>query len=224
MSTTTTSTTDIPLSTILREGPPDPAISQPELSNFDPADPDTIIAASRLADSQVPDGGYGWVVVFASSILTFWFVGTTYSWGVIQAALVAQKLSSPSTLSFVGSLTCSCIAFLALVNARIIRAVGARTTALVGVILLGAGEVFSGWSTRNLGGLFVNAGVIMGVGASLQFMVLPPDPLCSTQSDNYRSYLRSLLNTSTKNAVSQMALSTPAVDSAEPSSLSPWTA
>jgi hypothetical protein len=163
MSTITT-TTKIRLEPISR-APDDPNVPSPGLSNFDPIDPDTIIAASRLADSQVPDGGYGWVVIFACSILTFWFVGTTYSWGVIQAALVAEKLSSPSTLCFVGSLTCACISLLALVNARIVRAFGARTTALMGVTLLGAGEIFSGFSTRNLGGLFVTAGVIMGVGS-----------------------------------------------------------
>jgi len=38
-----------------------------------------ILAASRLADSTVPEGGYGWVVVFACSVITFWFVGTSYS-------------------------------------------------------------------------------------------------------------------------------------------------
>jgi hypothetical protein len=134
-------------------------------SNFDPANPDTVIAASRLADSQVPDGGYGWVVIFACSILTFWFVGTTYSWGVIQAALVKQKLSTPSTLSFVGSLTCAFISILALVNARIIRKIGARNTALSGVLFLGFGEIFSGFSTKNVGALFFTAGVLMGIGA-----------------------------------------------------------
>jgi hypothetical protein len=39
-----------------------------------------ILAASRLADSTVPEGGYGWVVIFACSVITFWFVGTTYAW------------------------------------------------------------------------------------------------------------------------------------------------
>jgi hypothetical protein len=86
-------------------------------------------------------------------------------------------------LSFVGSLTCSFIAFLALINARIIRAVGARTTALAGVLLLGAGEIFSGFSTGNLAGLFVNAGVIMGVGASLQFMAGIPSLFLLTVVD-----------------------------------------
>ena len=140
--------------------------------NFEPANADTVIAASRLADAEVPDGGYGWVVIFACSVLTFWFVGTTYSWGIIQAALVEQKLSTPANLSFVGSLTMACISFLALVNARLIRRIGGRSTALLGVGLLGTGEILSGFSTRNVGALFVTAGVVMGLGCSLQFMVI----------------------------------------------------
>ena len=50
-------------------------------------------------------------------------------------------------------------------NARVIRKIGCRNTALVGVILLGSGEVLSGWSTENVGALFFTAGVVMGVGA-----------------------------------------------------------
>lgn len=137
---------------------------QVDISNFDPTNPDTIIAASRLADSQVPDGGYGWVVIGACSVMTFWFVGTSYSWGVIQAALVKEMIASPSTLSFVGSLTAAFIAILALVNARVIRKIGARSTALIGVVCLGGGGILSGFSTKNVGGLFATTGVIMGIG------------------------------------------------------------
>lgn len=129
-----------------------------------PTDPTNIIQASTIADSTVPDGGYGWVVIFACSVITFWFVGTSYSWGVIQAALVQDSLSSPSTLSFVGSLTATCIAVLALVNARVIRWLGARNTGLLGVALLGSGEILGGFSTQNIGGLFATVGVVMGVG------------------------------------------------------------
>ncbi|KAK0100392.1 hypothetical protein ONS95_008347 [Cadophora gregata] len=136
---------------------------QPGSSNFDPA-ADAIIAESRLADALVPDGGYGWIVILACSILTFWFVGTSYSWGVIQAALVEKNLSNPASLSFVGSLTAACISFFALVNARIVRWIGARWTAVVGVLALGLGGVLSGFSTGSVGGLFFTAGVVMGVG------------------------------------------------------------
>jgi hypothetical protein len=138
-------------------------VSNPQSTNFDPAE-DAIIAESRLADSQVPDGGYGWVVIGACSVLTFWFVGTSYSWGVIQAALVKKNLSSPASLSFVGSLAAACISFFALINARIVRWIGGRYTAILGVLCLGLGEVLSGFCTDNVGGLFFTAGLVMGIG------------------------------------------------------------
>ncbi|TVY21821.1 Aspyridones efflux protein apdF [Lachnellula arida] len=182
-------------------------------SNFDPANPDAIIATSRLADAEVtsltivsPVRTYSRlhmfstsqefyeylniniVVIAACSFLTFWFVGTTYSWGIIQAALVERKLSSPSTISFVGSLTCASVSILALVNARIIRKLGARMTALIGVGLLGLGEILSGFSTRNVGALFFTAGVVMGIGCSLLFMVV------STITPQYFNKKRGIAN------------------------------
>ncbi|CZS95725.1 hypothetical protein WAI453_001561 [Rhynchosporium graminicola] len=144
-------------------------------SNFDPA-ADAIIAESRLADAQVPDGGYGWVVIFACSVLTFWFVGTSYSWGVIQAALVEQKLSNPAVLSFVGGVTVACISFFALLNVRVVRLLGARWTAIIGVLALGLGGVLSGVATKSVGGLFVTAGLVMGLGCSLSFIVVSTIP------------------------------------------------
>lgn len=161
--------------------------SPSESISFDPA-ADAIIAESRLADSQVPDGGYGWVVIGACSVLTFWFVGTSYSWGVIQAALVNEKLSTPASLSFVGSLTAACISFFALINARIVRWVGGRITALAGVAFLGMGEILSGFSTKNVGALFFTAGLLMGIGCSLQFMVV------STVSAQYFNKKRGVAN------------------------------
>jgi Na+/melibiose symporter-like transporter len=82
----------------------------------------------------------------------------------MQAALVQQGLSSPSTLSFVGSLNVTLIAILATVNVRLIRKLGARNTGLLGVSFLGVGEILSGFLTHNLGGLFVTVGIIMGIG------------------------------------------------------------
>ncbi|KAJ7735415.1 major facilitator superfamily domain-containing protein [Mycena maculata] len=132
-------------------------------------------AAQGVPDSQVPDGGYGWVVVSGCAVLTWWFAGVSYSWGFIQAALVEEGLSSASTLSFVGSSTVACISGLALINARVIRFLGART-ALLGVFLLGLGEILSGFATLNIGALFVTTGAITGIGTSLCFMVVSVIP------------------------------------------------
>lgn len=123
-----------------------------------------IMQQSLLADSQVPDGGEAWVVISGCAVVTWWFIGTSYCWGILQAALVKEGVSSSSTLAFVGSLATACISFLGILNARIIRKLGTRISAMVGVFFLGLGEVLSGFSAMNIGGLFATAGIVMGIG------------------------------------------------------------
>ncbi|KAJ5105924.1 MFS general substrate transporter [Penicillium alfredii] len=137
---------------------------------------DDVMQASLLADSQVPEGGYGWVVISGCAVVTWWFIGTSYCWGVLQAALVKEGVSTSSTLAFVGSLAPACISFLGILNARVIRKLGTRVSAMVGMFLLGLGEVLSGFAIKNIGGLFATAGVVMGIGISLCFMVVSITP------------------------------------------------
>ncbi|KAL2802228.1 major facilitator superfamily domain-containing protein [Aspergillus granulosus] len=125
---------------------------------------DRIMQASLVADSEVPDGGYGWIVIAACAVITWWFTGTSYSWGIIQAALVKEGISSASTLAFVGSLAVACISFLGVINARLIRLLGARPCAVLGIVFLGMGEILSGFALKSIGGLFVTAGAVMGIG------------------------------------------------------------
>ena len=65
------------------------------------------------AVEAIPDGGYGWTVVFACSVVTFMMTGWSGSWGVMQTALFQTYPSQASTtsLSFVGSLSIAlCVA------------------------------------------------------------------------------------------------------------------
>ena len=120
---------------------------------------------SRVVDAGVPDGGYGWVVVLSSAVLAFWFVGITYSWGVIQESLVRNSLSSASTLSFVGSLTVASLSIFAIINAKTICVLGARGTAILGISIFGVGQLLSSLTTGSIAGLFLTTGVTMGIGA-----------------------------------------------------------
>lgn len=157
-------------STIELESPQGEPSGREPTDNFGPAD--NVIAQSQLADSTVPDGGYGWVIVFACAVMTFWFVGTTYCWGVMQTPLVQQGLASPSTLSFVGSLAVGLNSVFAITSARIMQRVGARWTAVMGISALSAGELFAGFATRSVGGLFATAGFTLGLGVSLCFVTV----------------------------------------------------
>ncbi|KAI6380133.1 hypothetical protein MCOR25_001784 [Pyricularia grisea] len=134
-----------------------------------PAPLDPILEASRQADSQVPEGGYGWVVTGCCFVLAFWIVGISYSWGVMQAVLIARGLASPSTLSFAGSLAPTLIAATAVINAQFFRKVGARWMGTLGVFLLGLGQILAGFAIDNVAGLFMTNGFTVGLGMGLCF-------------------------------------------------------
>lgn len=125
---------------------------------------DETLQASLAADATAPDGGYGWVIVASGAILLWLSIGMNYSWGVMQAALVDEGLAKPSTLSFVGSLQAGLMSALAIVNSRIMRFLGARTATMLAVGLMGGSQILAGFTTHNIGGLFVTSGLCMGVG------------------------------------------------------------
>ncbi|ETS73622.1 hypothetical protein PFICI_14568 [Pestalotiopsis fici W106-1] len=154
----------------------------------EPIPSDAVLRESQLADAAVPDGGFGWVIASACAVMTWWFVGITYCWGIIQSALVAQGLSTPATLSYVGSLAVTFVSILAPASAGVIARAGARNTAILGVFLLGLGNILSGFATSSVGGLFATNGIVMGFGVALSFMV------CSTTPAQYFYRKRGLAN------------------------------
>lgn len=137
-----------------------------------PEDGISTLEQSRVVDSGVPEGGYGWVAVAACAVLSFWFIGTTYCWGLFQAALVEKGVGSPSTIAWIGSVMSAGSAIFSIVSARLLSRIGSRRTALCGVCFTVSGEVLSGFTAGNLGGLFVTAGVLMGIGNGMSLIVV----------------------------------------------------
>jgi MFS transporter, MCT family, solute carrier family 16 (monocarboxylic acid transporters), member 3 len=128
---------------------------------------------STTVTSAIPDGGYGWVVVFSCFLCTFWGAGLSGAWGVVQTALLESSLNGTptSTVTFIGSLGLACVVAFSLLGTSLMRIVGARTAALLGVALLGLGEITSGWTTSNVGGLFGTSGILVGLGTSLCYNI-----------------------------------------------------
>ncbi|KAI1304534.1 major facilitator superfamily domain-containing protein [Xylaria venustula] len=145
-------------------------------STNDNGSTDPVLEASRLADSDVPDGGYGWVVVASCAVLSWWTIGTSYSWGVIQGALVQEGLSTPAVLSFVGALGPTLLAAVAILNSRIMRMIGVRYTGMLGVFLIGLAEILAGFAVNSVPGLFITEGVLLGLGFGLSFIVTSTGP------------------------------------------------
>ncbi|KAI4189341.1 MAG: hypothetical protein L6R41_001519 [Letrouitia leprolyta] len=130
---------------------------------------DSIIPPSAV--EIIPDGGYGWTVVFACSTVTFMMNGWTGSWGIFQTAIFQEYPTSASTtsLSFVGTVALALCTAFGLACVRASRQLGARRMMLAGVLMHGFGIIFSSFTVRNLGGLFGTAAVMIGLGISVTF-------------------------------------------------------
>ncbi|CRK22697.1 hypothetical protein BN1723_012734 [Verticillium longisporum] len=139
-------------------------------------DPDPALEASRLADSTVPDGGYGWVIVMACAVVAFWNIGISYCWGVYQGALVERGIGSPLVLSFCGSLSPALMSVVALFAAWAMRSLGTRKMALAGVAMNSVSQIGAGFVADSAVGLFFLPGILLGVGMSAGFMAISLAP------------------------------------------------
>lgn len=104
---------------------------------------------------------------------SFFHAGSTYSFGVIQAALVREGLAPPSTLAFVGSLANACLSIFAIPNSNLIKRYGAKRVLMAGLTIKGVSEIIASFTTTNVAGLFVTSGLLTGIGYSMIYMVCP---------------------------------------------------
>jgi hypothetical protein len=109
----------------------------------------------------------------ANPILTprFYFSGSSYSYGVIQAKLEQQGVGSSSTLAFVGSMSSAALSIFAIPNAALIRKYGARKVLIAGGLITGLGEIIASWAVHSIPGLFISYGLFTGVGYSMIYLV-----------------------------------------------------
>ncbi|KAM6509502.1 hypothetical protein FALCPG4_017155 [Fusarium falciforme] len=134
------------------------------------ASDDPALEASRIADSTVPDGGYGWVIILACAIIGWWTIGLSYVWGVYQRALLEKGVGSPLALSFCGSLSPALMASIGMLVSRVMRSLGTRKLCFVGITLIALAEIGASFVTDHLVGLFFLPGVPLGLGMSACFM------------------------------------------------------
>jgi MCP family monocarboxylic acid transporter-like MFS transporter 3 len=135
--------------------------------------PDEVPEDAPYSVSAIPDGGYGWVIVFSAFLTTFCHNGIINCWGVLQAALLDSTLSHvpASTLAYVGSVALGGGASCGLLAVRMMRYFGSRTTILIGVTFMGMGLIGASFCTSNLAGLFGTTGLLCGLGMAMVYAV-----------------------------------------------------
>jgi len=118
---------------------------------------------------QPPDGGWGWVVVFASFMCNLILDGIAYTFGLLLKPLVDDFESDASTISWVGSLLCGVYMLSGPIVGGLVNKFGCRPVCMVGAVLSWIAFSVSTLSV-NVGMLMVTYGVIGGFGFGLIYL------------------------------------------------------
>ncbi|XP_034252725.1 monocarboxylate transporter 3 isoform X6 [Thrips palmi] len=116
-----------------------------------------------------PDGGYGWVVVFASFMCNMIVDGIAYTFGIFLQKFADHFHESPGTVSWVGSLLSGVYLSAGPIVSALTNKYGCRAVCIAGSIIGCAAFVLSTFSP-NIKVLMLTYGVMGGLGFGLIYL------------------------------------------------------
>ena len=148
--------------------PPTFAVHSPDGEEEHPLfDEDAVVPLVELPPP--PDGGWGWVICFASFMCNLILDGIAYTFGVLLEPLVESFDSNRSTVSWVGSLLAGVYLTSGPIVGGLVNKFGCRPVCIGGSIVSCIGLVLSVFSP-NVPVLMLTYGVIGGFGLGLIYL------------------------------------------------------
>ncbi|KAA3680362.1 uncharacterized protein DEA37_0000231 [Paragonimus westermani] len=124
------------------------------------------ISASQLSLPEAPDGGFGWIVVFAAFMVHMITEGVIVSFGIFIEDLVDEFQESMSATSWVGSFTYGIPALATPISSVILNRFGCRITCMSGALMSAIGCLI-GCFANSLVAMIISFGIFSGIGFSL---------------------------------------------------------
>lgn len=118
---------------------------------------------------QIPDGGWGWVVVAASFLIATVADGLAFSYGLLQKRFVEHFNTSEAKTSLIGSLFISVPLIAGPVMSALVDRYGCKKMTIVGGISATIGFVAAAYS-NTVGALYITYGLIAGLGMGLLYV------------------------------------------------------
>ncbi|OUC46346.1 transporter, major facilitator family protein [Trichinella nativa] len=131
-----------------------------------------------------PDGGFGWVIVFASFMANTIVDGIAYSFGIILPELHRHYKGTVQTAAWVGSLLTGMYMLVGPVAGGLVNKFGARFVCIVGAVIAMVGFIISIWAPT-LPFLMFSYGILGGIGFG--FIYLPACVFVSYYFDKKRA-------------------------------------
>jgi len=139
-------------------------------------DGDSICSSSESGDdeeadrrSKIPDGGWGWVVVFSSLVISMIADGISFSFGLLYIEFLEHFGESKSKTAWIGSLFMAVPLLSGPIGSALVDRYGCRTMTIIGGIISGIGFTLSAFvNTIEL--MYTTFGVIAGLGLGLCYV------------------------------------------------------
>ncbi|XP_076248340.1 uncharacterized protein LOC143188143 isoform X2 [Calliopsis andreniformis] len=118
---------------------------------------------------KIPDGGWGWVVVMASLVISMIADGISFSFGLLYIEFLHEFGASKSKTAWIGSLFMAVPLLSGPVMSALVDRYGCRNMTIVGGLVSGLGFVLSSFS-NTIEVMYLTFGVIAGLGLGLCYV------------------------------------------------------
>lgn len=123
----------------------------------------------EFSEKQALDGGYGWVIVFASFLINMIADGITFSFGIFNVEFLKYFGDSKGKTAWIGSIFMASPLLSGPIASYLTDRYGCRKVTMVGSITAAIGFLLSAFCD-SMEMLFITFGVIAGLGLSLCYV------------------------------------------------------
>ncbi|CAG9865530.1 unnamed protein product [Phyllotreta striolata] len=123
----------------------------------------------ELEKPKIPDGGWGWVVVFSSLILSMIADGISFSFGLLYGDFLDEFKASSSVTSWIGSLFLAIPLLSGPIMSALVDKYGCRIMTCVGGIIAAIGFIISS-KVNTIGIMYLTFGILAGLGLGLCYV------------------------------------------------------
>lgn len=122
-------------------------------------------------DSKIPDGGWGWVVVFSTLLLCMIANGVTFSFGLLYVEFLKEFEASNSATSWIGSLFIAVPLLSGPIMSSLVDKFGCRSMTVLGGIISASGFILSS-KCDSLNLMYLTFGMLAGIGLGLIYVTV----------------------------------------------------
>lgn len=118
---------------------------------------------------KIPDGGWGWVVVCSSLVISMIADGVSFSFGLLYVQFLYEFEASKATTAWIGSLFMAVPLLSGPIMSALVDRYGCRKMTIAGGLISGTGFVLSSYA-HSIGVMYLTFGVLAGLGLGLCYV------------------------------------------------------